>query len=149
MDMTQPSPIPPIEDLKRQAKRLRASLAKDGDFISHSEALELIAHQLGYRDWNTLYAIAGNRPPYRSFVPGARVSGQYLSQPFTGEVIGVETRSGGRSRITIEFDEAVDVVTFDSFSAYRHRVTCVVDENGESSEKTSNGQPHMIVGAAQ
>jgi hypothetical protein len=49
---------PTLDALKGQAKRLRAALAADGDLISHCEALELIAKQNGYRDWNTLHAPA-------------------------------------------------------------------------------------------
>lgn len=132
-----------IEALKAQAKRLRQALAEDGDFISHSEALELLAKQLGYRDWNTLYAAAGNRPSELQL--GDRVSGAYLGQAFAGEIIGIETLSGGRRRVTIEFDNPVDVVTFESFSAYRKRVSAIVGEDGCSAEKTSNGRPQMEI----
>ena len=55
--------IAPIAELKAQAKRLRARLQASGTHISHSEALELIAHQNGARDWNTLRASTGNMPP--------------------------------------------------------------------------------------
>lgn len=130
-----------LDDLKAQAKRLRAALAEDGDFISHSEALELLAKQLGHRDWNTLHAAIGNRPAPPQL--GDRVSGSYLGQRFAGEIIGVEALSGGRRRVTIEFDEAVDVVTFESFSAFRKRVSAVVNEDGRSAEKTSDGRPQM------
>lgn len=41
---------------KQMAKRLRAELATRGISLSHSEALELVAHQHGARDWNTLVA---------------------------------------------------------------------------------------------
>jgi len=41
---------------KGMAKRLRADLADRGLAVSHSEALELVAHQYGVRDWNTLAA---------------------------------------------------------------------------------------------
>jgi catechol 2,3-dioxygenase-like lactoylglutathione lyase family enzyme len=41
------------------AKRLRADLADRDVTVSHSEALEIVAHQYGVRDWNTLAA----RPP--------------------------------------------------------------------------------------
>jgi catechol 2,3-dioxygenase-like lactoylglutathione lyase family enzyme len=41
---------------KQMAKRLRADLTTRDVTISHSEALELVAHQLGARDWNTLAA---------------------------------------------------------------------------------------------
>ena len=58
--MTRPTPLPDLAALKAQAKRLRTTLASEGNFISHSEALEFIARQYGYRDWNTLHAAAGS-----------------------------------------------------------------------------------------
>lgn len=137
------SPLPSLDALKTQAKRLRASLEQDGDFISHSESLELIAHQYGFRDWNTIHAAVGNRPPASPVQIGARVSGRYLGQPFKGEVIGVETLSPGRIRITLDFEEPVDVVTFESFSAFRKRVTCIIGDDGETAARTSNGAPHL------
>lgn len=132
-----------LEALKAQAKRLRAALAEDGDFISHSEALELLAKQTGFRDWNTLHAAVDARPTPLHL--GARVSGAYLAQAFSGEIIGVDALPGGRRRVTIKFDEPVDVVTFDSFSAFRNRVTAIVGEDGKSAEKTSNGRPQMEI----
>ena len=135
------NPIPSLDTLKAQARRLRQALAEDGDFISHSEALELLAKQLGFRDWNTLHAAAGNgrRPPQI----GERVTGAYLGRPFQGEIVAVQALSAGRRRITINFDEAVDVVSFESFSAFRRRVTAVIGDDGASTEKTSNGRPQM------
>jgi catechol 2,3-dioxygenase-like lactoylglutathione lyase family enzyme len=47
------------ETHKQLAKRLRTDLAERGLVVSHSEALEIVAHQYGARDWNTLVA----RPP--------------------------------------------------------------------------------------
>ena len=38
---------------KSMARRLRDDLAGRGVVVSHSEALELVAHQYGARDWNT------------------------------------------------------------------------------------------------
>lgn len=46
-----------IEQAKQMAKRLRADLATSGQDISHSAALELVAHQLGHKDWNTASAL--------------------------------------------------------------------------------------------
>lgn len=132
-----------FDALKTQARRLRQALAEDGDFITHSEALELLAKQLGYRDWNTLHAAVGNRPSPPQL--GERVSGAYLGQDFSGEIIGVESLSAGRHRVTIIFDEAVDVVTFDSFSAFRKRVTAIISDDGASAEKTSDGRPQMEI----
>lgn len=45
-----------IEQAKQMAKRLRASLASRNQAVSHSAALELVAQQLGYNDWNTASA---------------------------------------------------------------------------------------------
>ncbi|HKJ63436.1 MAG TPA: glyoxalase superfamily protein [Hyphomicrobiales bacterium] len=136
--------VPTIDELKAQAKGLRRSLEREDKPISHSQALELIAHQYGYSDWNTIYAAAGNQPPTCPVSIGERVSGQYLGQPFDGEVIGVQMLgSQERYRVTLHFDIPVDVVTFDSFSAFRQRVSCIIDRRGMTAEKTSNGNPHL------
>lgn len=133
-----------VEELRQQAKRLRNRLAHEGAPVSHGRALELIAAQYGFKDWNTLYAWAGNTPPAPAFAVGQRIAGTYLGQEFLGEIIGLNRLSHtGKYRVTIQFDDPVDVVTFDSFSAFRHRVSAVVDETGISAEKTSNGEPHM------
>ena len=137
--------LPPLEALKAQAKRLRQSLTGEGNFITHSEALELLAHQHGYRDWNTLHAAAGNRPA-SPLALGARVSGRYLGQAFKGEIIGLTRLNGGSHyKLSLDLDEAVDVVTFDSFSAFRKRINCTVDAAGRSAACTSNGEPQMVI----
>ncbi|GII76285.1 glyoxalase [Sphaerisporangium rufum] len=48
-----------IERAKRLARTLRRDLAEAGVDISHSFALELVAHQHGVKDWNVLVARAG------------------------------------------------------------------------------------------
>lgn len=139
------TPLPSFPVLKDQARRLRASLQAEGQPVSHCRALELIAHQHGFRDWNTLHARLGNRPRLSPYTIGARVAGCYLGQRFSGEVLsaGVFESDPTRIRLTLKFDTPVDVVTFDSFSAFRHRVNCVVDDTGRSREKTSNGRPQV------
>ena len=54
--------MPNLDELKSQAKRLRASLAGTTP-ISHVKALEAVAKQHGYRDWNTSHAACANAPP--------------------------------------------------------------------------------------
>lgn len=46
-----------IEQAKQMAKKLRASLESRNQTVSHSAALETVAHQLGYKDWNTASAM--------------------------------------------------------------------------------------------
>lgn len=138
--------LPAVPVLKAQAKRLRASMAKDGDFISHAEALEYLAHQFGMRDWNTLHARAKARQPN----PGelhlvSRISGTYLGHEFTGEVTAIKTVSHAKRRIRVQFDKPVDVVASEHFSSFRTRIEVVIDGNLQSAEKTGNGEPHFIL----
>ncbi|MBC9823930.1 glyoxalase superfamily protein [Terrabacter sp. MAHUQ-38] len=50
-------------DPKTMASRLRTGLAAQGTAIGHSQALEFVAAQLGYRDWNTCAAAADSASP--------------------------------------------------------------------------------------
>ena len=143
--MRSTTPLPSLDALKDQAKRLRARFAAEGETVLHARALELVAAQYGYRDWNTLHAAVGNRPPLDPWMLGSRVRGHYLGQPFDANVLGVQAVGSqpGRYRLTLHFDEPVDVVTFESFSAFRQRVHCTIDGTGRTVEKTSNGRPHL------
>ncbi|MBP1885414.1 glyoxalase superfamily protein [Sinorhizobium mexicanum] len=144
--MTHDKPtLPSLDALKDQARRLRSRLASEGEQISHSKSLELVAAQYGYRDWNTLHAAVGNRPRFNPWMLGSRVKGHYLGQAFNAEILSAHAISAepGRYRLTFKFDEPVDVVTFESFSAFRQRVTATIDETGRTVEKTSNGRPHL------
>jgi len=141
--MSETSPLPERETLKHLARRLRRALENEGNFISHSEALELVAHQHGYRDWNTLHAACGNKPP-QPFRVGSKIRGDYLGQSFSAEIVSVTALAGGdRYTLTLDLDEAVDVVTFDRFSAFRKRVRASVRRDGRSDARTSNGEPHL------
>lgn len=139
--------MPSLDAIKNQARRLRSRLVQEGDPINHSRSLELIAVQYGFRDWNTLHAALGNRPGIESLHPGCRVRGRYLGQPFSAKLLGIEMRNqaGDRYRVVLELDEPVDVVTFDSFSAFRKRVTGIVGADGISRERTSNGLPQLEI----
>jgi hypothetical protein len=134
---------PSAGSLKDEAKALRQERAASGVSLTHSEALEEIARRHGYRDWNTARAAL----PERVNVPvqvGVRVTGTYLKQPFAGMVLAVKMLPDQRHfEVTVQFDEPVDVVTFESFSAFRQRVTATVDVHGVSPAHTSDGEPHM------
>ena len=51
--------------------------------------------------------------------------------------------NGGFWYLTVIFDEAVDVVEFASFSSFHKQVNVVLNEDGVTQAKTSNGVPHM------
>lgn len=84
-------------DPKAMASRLRSRLAAKGIDIAHSQALEIVAGQLGYRDWNTCAAAAGSSPapvtiPILRTFPGDEARRFYLS--FLGFTLDWEHRFG-------------------------------------------------------
>lgn len=135
-----------IAGLKAQARRLRVTLQETaGTTVSHAQSLELVAHQHGARDWNTLRARKGT-PAIQDLSIGATVRGRYLGQRFIGRVIGLAQIGADAVRITLHFEEPVDVVRFESFSAYRQRVSCILGADSHSSrERTSDGTPHLVI----
>lgn len=135
-----------VADLKAEAKDLRERMAARGTPITHSRALEAVAHKHGARDWNTLRAIASHSGTPRPFTVGDRVTGRYLGQAYSGRVHSFEQADEtDYARITVHFDEPVDVVTFESFSSWRQRVSAVIGPDGRSLYKFSGGEPQMIV----
>lgn len=135
-----------IEKLKTEARRLRESLTQSGAPVSHSQSLELIAKQKGYRDWNTIHAAIGNRHEGPPVEIGQKIEGAYLGQSFSAEVLGIQSMNhSGRWRITLDLEEPVDVVTFDSFSAFRRRISATIGQDGKTAERTSNGQPQLVL----
>lgn len=136
-------PVPPRDILKSQAKRLRGDMAARGQIMSHAEALETIAHQWGARDWNTLSAQAA--APAQGWTPGDRVQGRYLGHRFTGVIKAARLSGSGMWSLTLRFDTPIDVVTSPLFSNMRRQINAVVDAQGVSPRKTSDGQPHLVL----
>lgn len=134
---------PSAETLKSEARAYRTARSEAGEPVTHGAALEYIAKSHGYRDWNTARAALPDRVASPVQV-GNRVKGIYLGQAFEGMVISVSLLADMQSyKVTIKFDEPVDVVTSELFSAFRQRVTATVGINGVSLARTSNGQPQM------
>lgn len=134
--------LPTTAQAKARAKRLREDLAAEGTTIGHAQALERLAQQHGFRDWNALHAAIRYRPP-QGWTVGGRVTGYYLSQPFLATVLSTEQLRPGWFRLVLDLDEAVDVVRFDSFSNLRKQIRVEVGPDGHSKERTSNGNPHV------
>ncbi len=144
--MSDSGTLPSIEELKYSAGELRRDLAAQGIVISHSQSLERIAHDMGFKDWNSLSAAARRPKEQCPVTKGGRVTGRYLGQPFTATVLDVHAAEmHARFRVTLHFDAPVDVVTFDSFSAFRQRVSCTLTPDGKTPQKTSNGTPQLVL----
>ena len=134
-----------IAEAKAQAKILKTTLAAQDVILGHSQALEVIAHQSGARDWNTLSARLAKAGPI-PFIIGQRVQGRYLGQPFKGEIKAL-TSMGNQYAVSVRLDEPVDTVSFDSFSNMRRLARSTVDIKGVSIRRTSNGTPHLTLSA--
>jgi len=136
--------LPTRDMLKAQAKILRREAR--GASMSHAEALELVAHQWGARDWNTLSAQAADTTNTTTgWTPGQRVSGRYLGHTFAGVVKAARLSASGMWSLTLRFDTAIDVVTSAHFSSFRQQVNGTVNAQGHSPQKTSDGQPHLVM----
>jgi hypothetical protein len=139
--------LPSRDALKVQAKRLRTSLTQAGTPLSHSKALETVARQWGFRDWNSLSA-ASEAAPAPTWQIGQHVAGTYLGHAFTGQLKSVSQRGAHHTRITLVFDTPVAVVSSDKFSALRRQINATINAQGRTIEKTSDGQPHLILRSA-
>ena len=141
--------LPPRAALKDQARRLRGAMADSGAPITQSVALETVARQWGYRDWNTLSAMAPEAAaPDPRWQVGQRVTGRYLGQPFAGRIKGVTQASGGFWTLVLVFDTAVDVATSPRITNLRRQVRATVNAQGVTAAHTSDGQPHLVLHAA-
>ncbi len=121
-------------NLKQQAKRLRDHFAgKDIDF-SHSAALEAVAKQYGYRDWNILSAMLKRQQTEVNWpTVGHRVSGTYLGHKFTGTVLKIQAKTNADYRAyTFQFDKPIDVVKSEHFNAFRQRINCFLSPDMKS-----------------
>ena len=135
---------PSIQTLKSEAKALRLERAAAGTPLAHGAALEEMARQHGYRDWNTASATL----PERVAIPvqvGQRVTGTYLSRPFDGLVVAMKLLADMQHyEMTVRFDKPVNVSRFD-WPIERQRVTATIGLDGISLSHTSDGEPHMRV----
>ncbi|WP_405766599.1 glyoxalase superfamily protein [Streptomyces sp. NBC_01538] len=84
---------PTTDHAKKLARLLREDLATAGIEIPHSLALELIAHQLGTKDWNVLAALTSRAgspvaPDISPGVPVLRVMSVAQALPFYLDFLG-------------------------------------------------------------
>lgn len=137
--------ISTVQDAKAAAKTLRATRAAQGTAITHAQALEQIAHDNGARDWNTLRAGLSQAAP-ATWQHGARVTGHYFGQAFSGRLI-VATLVAAGTRVVIALDTPLDAVRFASFSNLRRQIRGTVGADGCTKECTSDGIPHLKLDA--
>ena len=78
------------EVAKRAARVLRSELAGGQSVTSHSRALEIVAHQLGFRDWNTASdrLARESEPVVGAAVPVLRMFDERLAREFYVDYLG-------------------------------------------------------------
>lgn len=124
---------------------MRNHLAEKNIDISHGAALEILAKQHGFKDWNILSATT-KRPSGKVPWPELEdnIKGTYLGHAFTGKILKVQTTNmANNRRYTILFDKPIDVVTSKHFSNYRQRINCFLDQSLKSVDH--KGRPDNIV----
>jgi hypothetical protein len=85
---------PSIDDAKTMARRLRAALEARGLAASHSDALELVATQLGFRDWNTASAALKLTHDAATFDDAREVGAQLPNVKVTTDRLGIALKLG-------------------------------------------------------
>ena len=132
-----------VSEAKSKAKALRDALVAQGTRISHAQALELVAHQDGARDWNTLHARL-SRAQSLTLQLGDEVRGKYLGQTFVGRIVAL-SNIGLNLNVSIQLEVPVDTVRFESFSNMRRRIRGVIGPDGRSEHKTSDDLPVLVL----
>lgn len=82
-----------IQKAKLMARHLRASLGKHHQEVSHSTALELVAQQLGYKDWNTASAMLADESTlpaitFEKSIPILRIFDEAKAREFYVDFLG-------------------------------------------------------------
>lgn len=139
----QNTPLPIHSEVKARARTLRARRQAAGHSMTHAQALERISRNLGYRDWNTLSAAITSVRSASCLPTGDTVNGRYLGTPFDARILRIGITPEGETRLVLRFDEAIDVVEHEGFSAFRQQINCRVNDQGRSVEETSAGVPHV------
>lgn len=136
-----------IPNLKAQARRYRAVHEGQGKPTSHSRALELVARQNGFRDWNTAAAQGRTVPVPSRFRAGTSINGRYLGVSFSATVLASSQLDDATIRVTLDLWEPIDPVTSMKFSSLRKRISGTIGVDGKSVDRISTGAPVLEIEA--
>lgn len=94
---------PSIDDAKSMARRLRVAMEARGLATTHSDTLELVAAQLGFRNWNTtsaaLNANGSSRPRFTQSIPVMLSLDDAVCRKFYCDFLGFEINFEHRSAL--------------------------------------------------
>jgi hypothetical protein len=139
---------------KARARRLRQYLASTGVSLGHSQCLEAIAVEDGFKDWNTCSAhlnTLDSGVPYPPVRVGDRVRGTYRGGSFAGTVLGLEKTDGGPPqiepvwRIKIQFDSPVSIDGPESLALTRQRIRAMINGRGQSVNLKGRPDGHLAL----
>jgi hypothetical protein len=139
------TPVTNRDEAKARARELRAGPRAGGAPISHAEALERVAAELGCTDWNNASARLSNEPDAPLHV-GDLGAGRYLKQPFTGRALGVREIAGGaRSLVRNAETPAAETVICTCVRRFETHSNSTTSTGASQRMVTSNAAPHMVV----
>lgn len=75
---------------------------------------------------------------------GDEVRGKSLGQTFMGRIVAL-SKIGLNLNVSIQLDEPIDTVRFESFSNMRRRIRGVIGPDGRSEQKTSDDLPVLVI----
>lgn len=128
-----------VKNTGKHERFTRAVISSSANLLARSRSRENYSHSDDSQSRNNKV-----RPTLATLKLGDRVQGVFMGQRFQGHLVGIVPLAASQNyHIGIQLNQAIDVVTFESFSNFRRRLNCVVDKDGISTAKTSDDRPHM------
>jgi len=128
--------------LREQVRRLRTPLHEGVRPLSHHDCtLDAILPAAAAQSTPARNSAASALP-----APGDRIQGTYLTHRFQGSLSGLKRiKATGSFRVSVRFDTPVNAFSGGSLTVYRNQVTAIVDAQGVSMAKTSDGRPYLVL----
>lgn len=116
--------MPTIDQAKAMAKRLRSALASNTIEVTHGTSLELVAAQLGHRDWNTAAAtLASDQLGHISFeqaIPIFRIFDGAKAREFYCDFLGFNVTMEHRHEPSLPLYMAIERAGFELHLSEHH-----------------------------
>lgn len=130
-----------VKDTNQHKRFTRAVISSSANLLARSRSRENSSHSDESQS-----RINKVRPTLATLKLGDRVKGVFMGQRFQGHLVSIVPLAASQNyHVGIQLNEAIDVVTFESFSNLRRRLNCIVEKDGISKANTSNKQPHLVL----
>ena len=135
---------PTIDDAKAMARRLRAAMEARGLAASHSDTLELVAVQLGFRDWNTASAALKLNHDASTFDDAREIGAQLPNVKATADKLGVALKIGTEILACTAIHKSAEPNSLMVRLGFERR-DALVAENPNAFYLTAHYEPYPVV----